>query len=94
MSPERRVGATPGAAYDRRACPGSRQPNEERDKYHRVIADLGRDYAWRSFDFEDSIAKEMWGVWIDGPDPIHFGRAGHRQFAQLLFDAGVIPRNP
>ena len=70
------------------------QTDEERDKYHRIIADLGRNYAWRSFDFEDSIAKEMWGVWIDGPDPIHFGRAGHRQFARLLFDASVIPRTP
>ena len=70
------------------------QTDEERDKYHRIIADLGRHSAWRSFDFEDSIAKEMWGVWIDGPDPIHFGRAAHRQFAQLVFDAGVIPRNP
>ena len=70
------------------------QTDEERDKYHRVIADLGRNYAWRSFDFEDSIAKDMWGVWIDGPDPIHFGRAAHRRFAELLFNAGVIPKSP
>lgn len=67
------------------------QTDEEQEKYHRVIADLGKNYAWRLFDFEDSIPKEMWGVWIDGPDPIHFGRAAHARFAELLFKAGVIP---
>ena len=67
------------------------QTNDEQEKYHRVIADLGKNYAWRLFDFEDSIPKEMWGVWIDGPDPIHFGRAAHARFAGLLFKAGVIP---
>ena len=69
------------------------QTPADRDEYHRVIADLERRYAWRSFDFENAIATDMWGVWIDGPDPIHFGRAGHRRFAELLFNAGVVPRD-
>jgi hypothetical protein len=33
----------------------------------------------------------MWGVWIDGPDPIHFGRAGHARMAELLIADGLIP---
>jgi hypothetical protein len=70
------------------------QTTADRDEYHTVIADLERRYGWRSFDFEDSIPKAMWGVWIDGPDPIHFGRAGHQHFAKLLLDANVVPLNP
>jgi hypothetical protein len=32
----------------------------------------------------------MWGSWIDGPDPIHFGRAAHRRLANLMFEQNVI----
>jgi hypothetical protein len=69
------------------------QTDQDREEYHGVIADLERRHAWRSFDFEDAVPKEMWGMWIDGPDPIHLGRAGHTRFAELLFGAGVIPRD-
>jgi len=69
------------------------QADRDRDEYHRVIADLERRLASRAFDFEDAIPKDMWGVWIDGPDPIHLGRAGHQRFAELLFAAGLVPRN-
>lgn len=67
------------------------QTESDRDEYHRVIADIARRYAWKSYDFENSIEKDKWGVWIDGPDPIHFGRAAHKQFARELLDAHVIP---
>ena len=69
------------------------QTARDRDEYHRVIADLARRYAWKSYDFENSLDKDLWGVWLDGPDPIHFGRAGHKRFAQVLLDAHVIPVN-
>jgi hypothetical protein len=55
-----------------------------------MIVQLARDYASDYYDFENSIPGPMWGVWIDGPDPIHFGRAAHRRFADLMFDRGVI----
>jgi hypothetical protein len=67
---------------------------QDRAQYRKVISDLANKYAGRFFDFEDSIPKDMWGVWIDGPDPIHFGRAAHRRMADLMFTAGLIaPRN-
>jgi hypothetical protein len=69
------------------------QTEADRDEYHRVIADLARRFSWKSYDFENSLDKDMWGVWLDGPDPIHFGRAGHKRFAQVLLDAHVIPVN-
>jgi hypothetical protein len=62
----------------------------DRQNYSRIVADLSRQYAARYFDFEDSIPANMWGVWIDGPDPIHFGRAAHNRLANLMYSAGVI----
>jgi hypothetical protein len=67
------------------------QTEMDREEYHRTIADIARRYAWKSYDFENSIGSGMWGAWLDGPDPIHFGRAGHKRFAQVLLDAHVIP---
>jgi hypothetical protein len=69
------------------------QTDADREEYHRVIAEIARQYAWKSYDFENSIPTSMWGVWLDGPDPIHFGRAGHKRFAQVLLDAHVVPVN-
>jgi len=69
------------------------QTEADRTEYQRVIADIARRYAWKSYDFENSIGKDMWGVWLDGPDPVHFGRAAHKQFAHVLLDAHVIPVN-
>jgi len=41
-------------------------------------------------DLENSIPGDMWGVWIDGPDPIHFGRAAHKRMAELMSTAGLF----
>jgi len=63
----------------------------DRREYLAVVADLTRRYATRSANFEDVIPAEMWGIWIDGPDPIHFGRAAHARMAQLMIGAGLVP---
>jgi hypothetical protein len=63
---------------------------QDRRQYRQIISELAKQYAWRYFDFENSIPKDMWGTWIDGPDPIHFGRAGHRKMADVMFTAGLI----
>jgi hypothetical protein len=65
--------------------------DSDRESYRREIASVEARYAWHSFDFENAIGPDRWGMWIDGPDPIHFGRAAHLQFAQLLLDNRVIP---
>jgi hypothetical protein len=62
----------------------------DREQYQQIISGLARKVAEGYFDFENSIPGPLWGVWIDGPDPIHFGRAAHRRLADLMFEQGVI----
>jgi hypothetical protein len=62
----------------------------DREQYQQIISDLARKFAEGYFDFENSIPGPLWGVYIDGPDPIHFGRAAHRRLAELMFEQGVI----
>jgi hypothetical protein len=62
----------------------------DREQYQQIISGLNRKFAQGYFDFENSIPGPLWGVWIDGPDPIHFGRAAHRRLADLMFQQGVI----
>lgn len=63
---------------------------QDRQRYQLIVNDLSRKYAWRYVNFENSIPSNMWGVWIDGPDPIHFGRAAHQRMANLMSAAGLI----
>lgn len=62
----------------------------DREQYQQIISRLAREFGQGYFDFENSIPGPLWGVWIDGPDPIHFGRAAHRRLADLMFEQGVI----
>ena len=62
----------------------------DRQQYQQIISRLARELGQRYFDFENSIPGPMWGDWIDGPDPIHFGRGAHRRLADLMFEQGVI----
>lgn len=65
----------------------------ERDhlEYRRITDRLIHSYAWRSADLERVIPASEWGIWIDGPDPIHFGRAAHARMAQDMIASGLIP---
>jgi hypothetical protein len=63
----------------------------DRAEYQRIIDRLVDEFRVDYFDFENSIPGAMWGVWIDGPDPIHFGDAAHSRLADLMFNQGVIP---
>jgi hypothetical protein len=63
----------------------------DRRQYLDITAELARRYAWRSANLEDVIPADMWGVWVDGPDPIHFGRAAHARMAQAMIGAGLVP---
>jgi len=62
----------------------------DREQYQQIISRLARKFGQGYFDFENNIPGSLWGVWIDGPDPIHFGRAAHRRLADLMFEQGVI----
>ena len=65
----------------------------DREQYQQIISRLARGFGQGYFDFENSIPGPLWGVWIDGPDPIHFGRAAHHRLADLMFAQGVISGN-
>lgn len=62
----------------------------DRRRYHELIHQVADTHHLRLYDFEGSIPRECWGVWIDGPDPVHFGRDGHRRMAELLIHSGII----
>jgi hypothetical protein len=62
----------------------------DREQYQQIISRLAREFGQGYFNFENSIPGPLWGVWIDGPDPIHFGRAAHRRLADLMFEQRVI----
>ena len=64
----------------------------DRQEYERIVAYLSTNYASSYFNFEASIPADMWGLWIDGPDPIHFGRAGHQRLADEMFKAGLLAK--
>jgi hypothetical protein len=66
--------------------------SSDHQQYRQLIYKLAHDQAQAFYDFEDSIPGPMWGVWIDGPDPIHFGRTAHRRLADLMFEQNVIER--
>ncbi len=65
--------------------------DEDKRRYESLIHEVAEAHHLRLYDFEGSIPGECWGVWIDGPDPIHFGRDGHRRMAELLISSGIIP---
>jgi hypothetical protein len=70
-------------------APLYRSPSDAED-YRRLVSRLAYDHAAMYYDFENSIPGQMWGVWVDGPDPVHFGRAAHHRLAELMFERNVI----
>jgi hypothetical protein len=67
--------------------------DDSRSSYERMIRDFARNNEVRLIDLEESMPGKYWGVWIDGPDPIHLGREGHRQMATLMIDSEIFVAN-
>jgi len=67
--------------------------DDSRTSYERMIRDFARKNEVILIDLEESIPGKYWGVWIDGPDPIHLGREGHRQMARLMIDSNIFVPN-
>ena len=36
--------------------------------------------------FEEAIPSQYWGRMLNGPDPLHLSRTGHKMLAELIFD--------
>ena len=63
---------------------------QDRRAYEEVIRHISERYNLPLYDFETRIPREDWGVWIDGPDPIHMGREGHRRMAKVFIESGIL----
>jgi len=63
---------------------------EDRERYRGAAQGLAARYGLKLVDLENSIPKDDWGVWIDGPDPIHFGLRGHMQMAAVMMKTGLF----
>lgn len=62
--------------------------------YESTIRSIANLHGLHLYDFESSIPAAYWGVWIDGPDPIHFGRHGHDLMAKIMIEHGVVSGQP
>jgi hypothetical protein len=63
---------------------------EDRARYRNAAQGLAARYGLKLVDLENSIPKDEWGVWIDGPDPIHFGLRGHMQMTDVMMKTGFF----
>jgi hypothetical protein len=66
----------------------------DRNLYEDTIRSFAASHNLPFYDFERTIPASYWGVWIDGPDPIHFGRLGHSLMAKVLIENKVLEQAP
>lgn len=62
------------------------QTAEDLARYQRFISALAADYQVPVQDMERAIPRELWGTWMNGPDPLHLGRQGHRLMAGMMVE--------
>lgn len=62
--------------------------------YENTIHSIASQHGLQLYDFEGVIPASSWGVWIDGPDPIHFGRHGHDLMAKIMIEHEVLAKGP
>ena len=62
----------------------------DRATYERTIRELALRRQLRFYDFESAVPGPYWGVWIDGPDPIHIGRAAHQILAEKIEQSRIL----
>jgi hypothetical protein len=62
----------------------------DRKLYEDTIHSIATLHSLPFYDFERIVPTSYWGVWIDGPDPIHFGRHGHDLMAKVMIENEVL----
>jgi hypothetical protein len=62
----------------------------DRNRYEDTIHSIAALNNLPFYDFERIIPASYWGIWIDGPDPIHFGRQGHVLMAKVMIENKVL----
>jgi hypothetical protein len=68
------------------AVPLYATPEDDRS-YHGFATSLAARHGLTLLDFEHCIPATNWGRTLNDPDPLHLGRAGHRQMADLMITA-------
>jgi hypothetical protein len=56
----------------------------DRDLFLSSANQIASKHGLQLLDLENAVPEEDWGVWIDGPDPIHFGLRGHQAMAAAV----------
>ena len=64
---------------------------EDKASYQEFVTKLAKENGGPLYDFEDTITAEHWGNLLNGPDPLHMGRAAHAQMAREMYTK--IPLN-
>ncbi|HMH12759.1 MAG TPA: hypothetical protein VK578_06595 [Edaphobacter sp.] len=64
---------------------------DDRASYQEFVAKVAAENGGPLYDFEDTITADHWGNLLNGPDPLHMGRAAHALMAQEMY--AKIPLN-
>jgi hypothetical protein len=65
--------------------------HEDRASYQEFVSKIATENGGPLYDFEDTISADHWGNLLNGPDPLHMGRAAHALMAQEMY--AKIPLN-
>jgi hypothetical protein len=65
---------------------------QDRVSYRAFVDHLAQANSIPLYDFENSIPAERWGNLLNGPDPLHMGRAAHQDFAQIMVNTMNLPQ--
>src|SRR5262249_47022661 len=57
---------------------------EDRSRYQGFIHTVTKRYGLPMADLESSVAAKLWGRQLNGPDPLHMGRAAHAVVADKI----------
>ncbi|MBN8730690.1 MAG: SGNH/GDSL hydrolase family protein [Acidobacteria bacterium] len=60
---------------------------EDKSRHEEFLARLQQISGSPLLDWERSIPAPQWGKWMNGPDPLHLSRAGHRSMADRMIRA-------
>jgi hypothetical protein len=58
----------------------------DRSGYVDYLARFSRERQVPLFDLSAIVPERFWGRLLDGPEPLHLSRAGHKQLASVLFE--------
>jgi hypothetical protein len=58
----------------------------DKQAHYDFVRGLAARYQLPVGEFEETIPRQYWGRILNGPDPLHLGRTGHKMLAELILD--------